>query len=198
MTMHGMTLPELVAVSLHSNHWETLPHVSAIDRIGALGFGNVLGILLFHFKEGGVTMAAGPAYRHFVRILARRFNIKCVGGRGNRQYNTLRRLAMQVMEEWMNPGCPKCQGLGALKVVRYQVGPEPTLDDVQCPLCGGQQVYKHSDYERAAALRLTSDAYLRKAHKGNAQSWAERFELALAILRDRDEAAKSVMAQHLR
>jgi hypothetical protein len=193
-----MSLSEMVAISLHSNHWETLPYVSAIDRIGALGFGNRLGILLFHFKEGGVEMAIGPAYKSFVNILARRFGIKCVGGRGNRQYNTLKRVAMQAMEEWANPGCPECQGLGVKKVVRYQVGPEPQLDDVTCSLCSGEQVYMHSDYERAAALGISSEAYLRKPRKGNLQSWAERFDIALAILRDRDESAKSVMEKHLR
>ena len=41
-----LTLAEIVAVSLHSNHWESLPHGSAIDRIGALGMGNRQGVLL--------------------------------------------------------------------------------------------------------------------------------------------------------
>lgn len=194
----ALTLSEMVAMSLHSNHWETLPHVSAIDRIGGLGMGNRLGILLFHYKEGGVRMAIGPAYRQFVGVLARRFGIKPVGGHGNRRYNTLKKLAMQVMEEWANPGCPQCQGLGVLKVMRYEIGPQRQLDDVTCSLCRGEKVYLHSDYERAAALGMSSDAYLRKTRKGNMQSWAERFDMALSILRDRDESAKIVMGRQLR
>lgn len=186
----GRTLAETVAISLHSSHLEHVDHrETAIDRIGALGKGNRLGRLLFHFREGGVQGAIRPSYQAYVGILRKRFEVR------NGEYNILRKLAWQAIEEWMNPNCPRCQGQGASRIKRYENDPENATETV-CDLCKGDQVYRHSDYERAAALGIGSKRYFNPARNG--LTWDQMMTMALQILRGRDEQVKVTIARQLR
>jgi hypothetical protein len=143
-----MNVRELVGTSLVSNHLETKPHESAIDRIGALGRATDLGRALYHWAYGGDESSLRSAYRHLLRKAQRRTRVY----KHHKEFSILEKVCQMVLFEWKNQLCGDCGGAGELVTEKLRM---------VCHTCSGSGKKRYSDEERIAALAIPVGSYPR-------------------------------------
>lgn len=181
----AITLPEIVAFSLHSNHLESKEHECAIDRIGALGKAGDLAARLWHAKHGGIEQAIGYAQRLLVDAATKKLRMP----KNTPKYARLIIACEQALYEWLTPQCRACGGSGWLMVPRY-ITVEGADADIPCSICSGVGVHRYSDEDRARGLGLSLERY-------RDEKWGGKMNAISRIIRDRDSWAKRTVANNL-
>lgn len=143
----------------------------AVDRIGAAGFTNALGLLLWKAKY----QADGGAYVNARKGLIGRYRDRY----SHESQFIVEAVVDQVLHEYWAEKCHECDGVKEI------------VDDqlrVTCHGCRGTGVHRFSDYERAGTMKISLD---RVKRLGRAIRWLA------AIVSGLDSDVNRVMGDQL-
>ena len=125
-----------------------------VDRVAAAGFCDGLGVMLWKVKYGFESGSYVGLVAGIVRVYRKRY-------RDNEDES--RRVVDQGLREFLSAACGVC--LGARQ---FMLGERK----VDCDACLGSGVHRHTDLERASAMRVS----LAKArYLGGRLSWIQGF-----------------------
>lgn len=156
-------------------------YTTDVNRVAALGQAGKLGRLLWHWKYGRDETCAMPAFNLLVRRAAKRLRIRHAGEAGKADYETLRHVCAQVLQEWLHPHCRACNG------AQQAVNERGVM--TACPSCGGSGVHRYRDADRMRAARLGQHDYER--------AWARRFAEVMGIVTGCDIHSGAVVITQL-
>ena len=159
-------LRRLLAVALQSADLSSNPNEeNAIDRVLALATADRLGSLLWRLRWVNDAASFKPASL----VLARRFQQSHRRGQPLSR-DIVHRLADRVLVEWLDDVCRACMGRG------HRVAKDAPIALHSCTVCNGTGRRRHSDADRATAMRFMVSS----------PTWAERFARAHSLVSSAD------------
>ncbi len=155
---------ELVGSAILSNHLETKPHESAVDRVGALGCSTDLGRAMWRWAYADDARAVKSALHHLLRKARSRTKVY----EAHTEHKTLERACLMVLLEWRHPHCRVCSGAGQVGADDHQGAKAMYV----CHTCSGSGKHRYSDLERAQSLKLDAEDYRKGWERRVYQIWA--------------------------
>jgi len=151
---------ESVAAAINSSHLEEKEWETSIDKIKALGYTakySPVGVEAIHL----IDSLQPKAYKQVVYLLAKKANAK-FSKQASREMTI--RICHQVIKEAAFKFCRSCAGRKELKAGERVI---------TCHSCQGSGWHRHTDNERAQALGVTIDVYLK--------NWSRRYLIVEGI-----------------
>lgn len=176
---------EVAAMQQHAlkgNPW-ALRALMAMQAKRRIDRTKTLGVLLWRIKYGGeVGPDAFLTVAHLLVDEFRRVQKHPIGP----AYAAVMQCALT---EWLHDRCEPCHGTGQTGRTRKQTGRNhPTL--YTCASCGGTGAYEPGDQQRAQALHMDIETFMKK--------WSRRYEGVLARLQRIDRRTGSTIDRQLR
>jgi hypothetical protein len=167
-------MTEMIAKAVHSKNLQQKETHCALDVIGAIGIAamhNPIGVDAARFIDG----LQAKAHKDLTYGLAREAGkkIKC-------DKQILLRVCKQVIHETSFKFCKKC--LGAKEMMAGEL-------KVICKTCEGTGLHRHSDRERAKAIGLSEEIFLKH--------WATRLNQVQSILTNERRNSNRVTKEKL-
>lgn len=168
-----MSIREKLGSAIHSTDLSMSPtEERAIDRVAALARTSELGAAVLRVKYGLDASSASTVHSALVRRVKRKAPRTDPG--------ILDRLAARVLLEFVDDRCEHCHGRQWVqRGARRQ----------QCRACNGTGERRPRDIDRASALGLSVEVYVKH--------WASKLERMLAVLKGADSRAAHLLRVEL-
>lgn len=172
-----MDMSEILSIDFSTSNLQILDFKEMpADRIAALAFTDRLGSTLWNAKyrkDRESIKTAVYLVAHELRRKTQRWT--------KMQQGLVINIAIQAMNEWLNDVCPKCRGVGIIKVGGYRGG---LAREFECSKCRGLGRKRWSDSERSKGVGVPRQNW--------SIYWDDKLGEALEIITD---AAKKVTKQ---